>query len=273
MAAARMALVEPTTSAWSRDVRWAFRVGQHGRGRVLGHQLQELGFAERLVHDADARPQQHLAPEFAVQPAAKMAVGAEDDRLVARDLVQDRLGRGRGDDDVAERLHLRRTIDVGERDVVGMLGAEGGEAVGWAAVLQAAAGVHVGQDHSLVRREDLSRLRHEAHTAEGDDLRVGVRCLPAQVQAVADEVREVLQHRRLVIMRQDDGVALALQPDDLVEEVGPGKGDSGLGGHLAVASPLKWTSTVALSKPATLSGNARVCSRASLADDLAICTS
>ena len=71
--------------------------------------------------------------------------------------------------------------------------------------------------------EDLRRLGHEADAAEGDHLGVGRRRLARQIEAVADEVREVLDFRLLVIMGEDDGVALALQALDLGEQVEPFK--------------------------------------------------
>ena len=57
--------------------------------------FKQLGLAERLVDDADAGPQQHLAPGLAREIAAEMAVGAEDDLLVLRDLVEDDLRAAR----------------------------------------------------------------------------------------------------------------------------------------------------------------------------------
>ena len=59
------------------------------RAGMLGLELQQLGLAERLVDDADAGPQQHVAPGLAREIAAEVPVGAEDDLLVLRDLLQD----------------------------------------------------------------------------------------------------------------------------------------------------------------------------------------
>ena len=103
--------------------------------------------------------------------------------------------------------------------MVGVRRAERRELVGRAAVLEAAAGVHVGQDHDLLGRQDLRRLGHEADAAEGDHVGIGRRRLARQIEAVADEIGEVLDLRLLVIMREDHGVALALQPLDLGEQV------------------------------------------------------
>ena len=97
--------------------------------------------------------------------------------------------------------------------------AERRELVGRAAVLEAAAGIHVGQDDGLFGRQDFRRLGHEAHAAKGDHVGVGRRRLARQIEAVADEIREVLDFRLLVIMGEDDRVALALQPLDLGEQV------------------------------------------------------
>ena len=187
------------------------------RAGVQRLELEQLGLAERLVHDAHARPQQHVAAHLAVDIAAEMLVGTEDDLLVLRDLAQDLLGRRAGDDDVAERLHLDRAVDVGQRDMVGMLRAEGCELLGRAAVLEAAAGVHVGQDHSLVGAQDLCGLGHEAHAAEGDHLGIGLRRLAAEFERVADEIGKILNLRLLVIMGQDHRVTLLAQAVDLFQ--------------------------------------------------------
>ena len=97
--------------------------------------------------------------------------------------------------------------------------AERLELVGRAAVLEAAAGVHVGQNDDLVGRQDLGGLGHEADAAKGDHLGVGRLRLARQIEAVADEVGQVLDFGRLVIMGEQDGVALRAQPVDLGSEV------------------------------------------------------
>ena len=102
-----------------------------------------------------------------------------------------------------------RAVDVGQRDMVRMRRAERRELVGRAAVLKAAAGVHVGQDDDLLGRQDLRGLGHEADAAKGDDVGVGRLRLARQIEAVADEIGEVLDVRLLVIMGEDDGIALA----------------------------------------------------------------
>ena len=73
------------------DVRRAFGMRRDRRAGMLGLELQKLGLAERLVDDADARPQQHVAAGLAREIAAEVAVGAEDDLLVLRNLVEDDL--------------------------------------------------------------------------------------------------------------------------------------------------------------------------------------
>ena len=103
--------------------------------------------------------------------------------------------------------------------MVGMGLAERLELVGRAAVLEAAAGVHVGQDDDLVGRQDLRGLGHEADAAKGDHVGVGRLRLARQIEAVADEIGEVLDLGRLVIMGEDDRVALLAQPVDLGAQV------------------------------------------------------
>ena len=73
-------------------------MGSNRRIGMLCLQLQKLRFREGFVNDANARPQQHIAAEFAVQIAAKMPVRAENDLLLRRNLRQNRFRAGRGDD-------------------------------------------------------------------------------------------------------------------------------------------------------------------------------
>ena len=90
-AKSRIDLVEPTWSAWSTMCGGHSGCAATGASGMLGLELQQLGLAERLVDDADAGPQQHLAPGLAREIAAQMPVGPEDDLLVLRYLVEDHL--------------------------------------------------------------------------------------------------------------------------------------------------------------------------------------
>ena len=100
-----------------------------------------------------------------------------------------------------------------------MLRAERGELVGRAAVLQAATGIHVGQHDDLVGRQDLRGLRHE-RTPQNAITSASVACaFLRQIEAVADEIGQVLDFGLLVIMRQDDRVAFLAQAVDLGAQV------------------------------------------------------
>ena len=109
----------------------------------------------------------------------------------------------------------------------GMSRAPGAEAIGRAAVGERAAGLHVGHHHDLVGVQDLRGLGHEVHAGEEDD--VGVRLLGflRELERVAEEVGDVLDVALLVVVGEQDRVALALEAADLVFEVGrdvPGGG-------------------------------------------------
>lgn len=67
---------------------------------------------------------------------------------------------------------------------------------------------------TLTRRsqpEQLRRLGHEVHAGKHDDIRFGRHRLAGKRQAVADDVCDAVEDlRRLVVVRQDDGVSLLL---------------------------------------------------------------
>jgi len=103
--------------------------------------------------------------------------------------------------------------------VVGVVLQPGAEGVGGAPVREAAPRVQVGDDDALAGVEDLGGLCHEVHAAEGDDRGLGARRGLGQLEAVAHEVRQVLDLGLLVVVGQEHGVALLPEPGDLRQEV------------------------------------------------------
>jgi hypothetical protein len=74
-----------------------------------------------------------------------------------------------------------------------------------------AASVRYGNEHGLVGAQDRCRLGHEVDAAKDHDVGLNVGSLPAQLQGVAREVGDGLDLVRLVVVGQDDGIALGLQ--------------------------------------------------------------
>ena len=112
------------------DMGRTFRVRCDRRAGIFCFKFQKLGLAECLVDNADARPKEHFSPELALEIGSKMPVGTENDLLIEGNLVENLLSTARCDDDIGERFHRSRTIDVGERDVIGMGLAKRFELVG-----------------------------------------------------------------------------------------------------------------------------------------------
>ena len=66
-----------------------------------------------------------------------------------------------------------------------------------------------GKQHRLLRRENRRGLGHEVHAAEDDDVGVGLGRLARETEGVADEIGDVLHLGALVVVGEDDGVAVA----------------------------------------------------------------
>ena len=148
-----------------------------------------------------------------------MPVRREEDLLVGGNGPNDLLGvRGRHDD-VRERLHGRRTVDVRQRDGARVLGAPPPEGLRRAGVLERASRLVVRKDDLSGGVQDLRRLRHEAHAGEGDDLRVALLGAAGEVERVADEVGQVLDGLFLVVVGEKDCIFLSLEIPDLGLEV------------------------------------------------------
>ena len=76
----------------------------------------------------------------------------------------------------------------------------------------------VGDQDGLLRAQDLGRLGHEVDAGQDDHVGVGLRALLGERQRVAGDVGDAVEDlRRLVVVGEDDGVALPLQLADRVD--------------------------------------------------------
>ena len=135
--------------------------------------------------------------------------------VLAQDVLDHGNGVGRRHAVVGQRLDLGRRVDVHHGDRAGVAGLPLAQLLGRDAVGQRAAGVRVRDQHALVRAQDRRGLGHEVHAAEGDDRAVGLGGLLGEAERVADVVGHVLDLGPLVVVGQDDGVALAGERADL----------------------------------------------------------
>ena len=202
-----------------QDLRLTLRVGDDLGLGVPDLELDQLTLAEDLVDLTGPLPEHQLPPRLSLHVGPEVAIGGEDDGLIFREQVHDVHGVARRADHVGERLHRGGAVDVAHHLVAGVGVDEGLELVRRAVVGEGAAGLQIGQHHDLVGVHDLRRLRHEVHAGEDDDLGVGLRGFLAQAQAVPHVVGDVLDVALLVVVGQDDGLALVLEPLDLLKEV------------------------------------------------------
>ena len=117
-----------------------------------------------------------------------------------------------------------RGVDVADDGVIGIIAPELAHRLDRAAIHQAATGAAVGDHDHAVGIERLGGFGHEPHAAKGDHVAFEITGLARQLQAVADDVGQLLDLGFLVVMRQQDGVAALFQFQDLF-------GDSGRGQH------------------------------------------
>ncbi len=101
-----------------------------------------------------------------------------------------------------------------------MLPAVGADGLDGAAFHQAAARQAVRNHHDAVGIDDLGRLRHEPHAAKCNHVALEFAGLARQLETVADAIGQLLDFRILIVMRQQDGLAVALELQDFVGERG-----------------------------------------------------
>ena len=178
---------------------------------MIQFQLQQALLAEGFVNDAAAGPEGELPAALALHPAPQVLVRRKQDRLISGELIHQIDGIAAGADQVALGFDCSRTVDVADHQVVGMLGPELREAIGWAGIRQGASRLQIRQQHGLLGAEDLRDFGHEVHPAEDDHLGIGGRCLAGELKRIANEVGDVLNLWFLVVVGQDHGIALPFQ--------------------------------------------------------------
>ena len=168
------------------------------------------------VHVTLARPDVHGATRHLLEVRAEEHVGQEQDLFVFGDRADHALGVAGGAAVVAERFHLGGRVDVRDDDRAGVLSLPGSELSGVDRRGKRAACRKVGDEHSLARAQDHRRLGHEVDTAEHDHVGSSRGRLARKAERVADVVGHVLDLGHLVVVGEDDRVALARQLADLL---------------------------------------------------------
>ena len=93
----------------------------------------------------------------------------------------------------------------------GMLRYETGEIVGGTGVGKRATRVGIGHHHLLAGAKDLGGLPHEMNAAKHNHPVLQFLCYLCQSKRIADEVCQILDFPRLVIVGEDHGVLLFLE--------------------------------------------------------------
>jgi hypothetical protein len=87
--------------------------------------------------------------------------------------------------------------------------------IGGTRIDQAAPGVFIRYHYDAMRAQNLGRLGHKPDAAECDHIAVEILRPARKLQAIAHRIGEFLNLGFLVVMRQDDGLAVALEFEDL----------------------------------------------------------
>jgi hypothetical protein len=200
------------------DFAGAFRVNDHFGVRIffLG---AEYGVAlEFHMHVTIAFPERHGATGLFHDPLAEIFVGDEQEVFVLGRSIDDLFGIAAGDDDVAERFDSGAAIDVGNGPEIWIGGLQLGEFRGRATFFEGTTGIFVRQHHDFARVQNLRGLSHEMHAAEDDDIGIGFGGLLREPEGIADVIRDVLDFGHLIIVREDDGVELFFERENLLGE-------------------------------------------------------
>jgi hypothetical protein len=146
---------------------------------------------------------------------AEELIGTEEDLGVPRDGLDYFDGIRRRAADVGLGLHLGGGVHIADHDGPGMLGLPGPQLCTVDRLGEAAARSRIRDQHRLVVGEDLGRLGHEVDATEHDGGRLDLGRQAGESERVAHVVRDVLDLRHLVVVRQDHRIAFLRQRQHL----------------------------------------------------------
>ena len=211
-----MVVADPVDHVRGRagEIGFCQHVGRAFRMRDDLH--RRIGFAigaqliagETLMHFAGALPGNDLHAGFRRDVSRQILVRQKNHgrRVQALDHLQ-RVRRGAADVDF--RLHLGRCVDIGDDGHAGKTFAQQPHVGAGYARGERTAGARIRNQHGPLGVQDLRGLRHEVHAALHDDVGLHLGGFDRELQRVAADIGDAMEDlRRLVIMRQDDRVAL-----------------------------------------------------------------
>ncbi len=217
----------------------ALGVGDNGgTGKLFANAVDGL-FGEEDVDVATARPVTHLATGLLGDPASEVLVGNEENFTILGNALNDPGGISARADDVGEGFDPGGAVDVGDNVCVRVFVPPGFESFRRATVGERAARFFVGEEDFAGRVDDFGGLGHEVDAAEDDSLGIGLGGFVSEAEGIADVIGKALDRFDLVVMGEDDGIALALECKDLLDQVGIGGGavagakDEGIEGRLS----------------------------------------
>ncbi len=201
------------------DLGDAFGVRNDLCRRVLLLRFGDCFGGELGVYIAKAGPEQHFAVGLLHHPGTQILIGSEENGAIRwagrHDL--DRIAAGA--DDVRERLHLCRAVDVGDDVELGMFFFKFSQLFGGAALFQAAAGAGIGQDDGPLRVQYFGGFGHEVDSAEEDDPCIGFGGLAGEPERIADIVRNALNFCSLIVVGQDERLMFFFKAADFSLEL------------------------------------------------------
>ena len=197
----------------------ALRVGEHVGLGVAHLEPGQFPGAELFVNHTGPLPNDEILPARLLgNPACQVAIRSKDQGGVPHGLHH--LHRvGRGADQVAHGLHFSRGVDIGQHFRPGMLAHKLAEGVRGAAIGQGATRVQVGYHHRATGVEDRRGLGHEMHTAKNNHVAIRRLGSPCQGEGIAHDIGQILDRILLIVVSQDQRVALALEIEDCRFEI------------------------------------------------------
>ncbi len=184
---------------------------EHDNARIRVTQFGDVGRRKALMHFAVAFPGDDLHMRLGGDVVGQIFVGKHDHAIGAEGLDDGPGITGRAAN-IGFRLHGGGCVDIGDDGDAAITLAQQAHVGRRDRIGQRATGLEIWKQDRLFRVQQFGGLRHELHTGENDRLCLGLGRFAGERQAVADDVGDAMEDfGRLIIVRENDGVASALQ--------------------------------------------------------------
>ncbi len=189
----------------------AFRVGHYNSIRMVFLLAENIDIADAGMRRAKTVPDNHFTAQFLLHIVPQVRIRYKNNFLIRRNRADNLHGIRGGAAQIALRFHRSRAVYIADDHRTGVLRLFRAKLFGGNHIRHRTTGKLVRKQDGLFRAQNGGGFRHKVDAAENDYLFIQLGRLAAEFQRIARKVGNGLHFIRLVVVRNDNCAALALE--------------------------------------------------------------